>query len=228
MHRRRSIPDIPLLAALASLLPAAVAEAREDPSELCLQAATNAAELTGVPFAVLQAIATVETGRQGRPWPWTVNFGGDGRWYDSAAEAEEDATEALGQGATNVDLGCFQLNYRWHAEGFASVADMLDPAQNATYAAEYLAQHYAQTGDWALAAAAYHSATPEYASAYRAKFERAYADLDATSPVTHGAEPDLHARENRFPLLVAGSGGSRGSLVPASSGGIRLIGAPGT
>jgi hypothetical protein len=214
-----------LSATFATLLYSA-AQAREELSDLCLQAASNAAERTGVPYDVLRAISTVETGRKGLPWPWAVNFGGDGRWYDTAADAEVGVTEALGQGATNIDLGCFQLNYRWHSAGFASVADMLDPMQNATYAAEFLAEHFAQTGDWALAAAAYHSGTPEYAAAYQAKFEAVYARLTTGEPLPLQADPTLPERENRFPLLVAGGAGAHGSLVPANSGGIRLIGAP--
>lgn len=211
-------------AAVAFWLSPAVVLGRDDPADLCLQAASDAANRTGVPFAVLRAISTVETGRHGRPWPWTVNFGGDGRWFDTASEAATEAEAALEQGATNVDLGCFQLNYRWHAQNFASVADMLDPAQNAIYAAEYLANHFARTGDWALAAAAYHSATPEFAAAYQAKFEAALGDGGGdTAPA---APAGLVDRENRFPLLVAGAAGTRGSLVPASPGGLRLIGAP--
>jgi len=223
---RRRILMTPLTAALALLLTAVLAQGRGDPSDLCLQAASDAAERTGVPFSVLHAVSMVETGRGGRPWPWTVNFGGDGRWFDSAGEAEAEAAAALRQGATNVDLGCFQLNYRWHAEGFASVSDMLDPAQNALYAAEYLSDHFAQTGDWALAAAAYHSATPEFATAYQARFEAAYAQLEAGVPQADDSGPGPSERANRFPLLVAGSTGSGGSLVPASPGGVRLIGAP--
>lgn len=210
-------------ALLAALLPAATAQSREDPSNLCLRAASDAAELTGVPYDVLLAISKVETGRGDRPWPWTVNFGGDGKWFDTAAEAEAGVTAALDQGATNVDLGCFQLNYRWHSDGFASVADMLDPDRNATYAAKFLARQYDQTGDWATAAAAYHSGTPEYAEIYKAKFEAVYAGLD--DPVSEAA-PVAEKRDNRFPLLVSGSAGSRGSLVPNGLGGIRLIGSP--
>lgn len=209
---------------LATLMTTPV-QSREDPSKLCLQAASDAAARTGVPYDVLLAISKVETGRDDRPWPWTVNFGGDGKWYDSAAEAEAGVNEALNQGATNVDLGCFQLNYRWHAQGFASVADMLDPDRNAVYAANFLAEQFARTGDWALAAAAYHSATPEYAEIYKAKFEAAYSgqgDPDLTPP----PEPQDISRTNRFPLLMAGGAGSNGSLVPTGSGGLRLIGGP--
>lgn len=210
---------------IAALLLTSTAQAREDASNLCLEAASDAAERTGVPYDVLLAISKVETGRNERPWPWTVNFGGDGHWYDTAAEAEASVTEALDQGATNVDLGCFQLNYRWHSEGFGSVAEMLDPDRNAIYAANFLAEHYARTGDWAAAAAAYHSATPEYAEIYQAKFEAAYAGLGGAEPAD-AAPPVAAERTNSFPLLMAGTTGRNGSLVPTGSRGHRLIGAP--
>jgi hypothetical protein len=197
--------------------------ARGDLSALCREAAAGAAEETGVPYDVLLAIATVETGKDGQPWPWTVNFGGDGHWFDSADEAASRVDAALRDGATNIDLGCFQLNYRWHASGFTSVSDMLDPTRNATYAAKFLARQYAETGDWALAAAAYHSGTPEYARAYQSKFEATYTRL-AGDPVP--ATPQVAERQNRFPLLVAGSSGLNGSLFPSASGGRPLIGEP--
>lgn len=211
--------------ALLCLFFATGAPAWQDPTGLCLDAASLAAARTGVPYDVLLAITKVETGRNDRPWPWTVNFGGEGHWFDSAAEAEARVAEAVEQGATNLDLGCFQLNYRWHADRFASVAAMLDPEQNAIYAAEFLESQFAQTGDWALAAAAYHSSTPEFATAYKAKFEAAYAGLDGNAPDMPSPLP-ADDRKNRFPLLVAGASGTRGSLVPAGPGGTRLIGAP--
>lgn len=198
-----------------------------DPAGLCRDAAAEASAATGVPFQVLMAVATVETGRNDRPWPWTVNFGGDGHWFDTAAEAEASVDAALREGATNIDLGCFQLNYRWHAEAFSSIDDMLDPTRNATYAAEYLARQYDSTGDWALAAAAYHSGTPEYARVYQSKFEATYARLatgaapDVTEPTTVAAP-----RANGFPLLVAGTGGLNGSLFSPVSGRKPLIGGP--
>lgn len=222
MPRSPAVPTIAIHALLCTLLLSPELPARDDPAGLCLSAAAKAADRTGVPYDVLIAVSTVETGRNNRPWPWTVNFGGDGHWFDSAEEAEVSVAEAVDRGVTNVDLGCFQLNYRWHAEGFASISDMLDPEQNATYAAEYLASHFAETGDWALAAAAYHSATPEYATTYQSKFEAVYADLGSGDLEDRPQVP----RTNGFPLLVVGSSGTRGSLVPAGPGGIRLIGEP--
>ncbi|MCX7286966.1 MAG: transglycosylase SLT domain-containing protein [Rhodobacterales bacterium] len=210
--------------ALALAAATTLAHSGDDPSALCLQAARAAADRTGVPYEVLLAVSLVETGRDRRPWPWTVNLGGEGHWLDSAPEAEALVAAALDQGATNIDIGCFQLNYRWHAEAFSSVADMLDPGQNASYAAEYLASHFATTGDWALAAAAYHSATPEHADRYRTQFETTFAGL-TDGELPPGSEI-AETRVNTFPLLVVGAAGTRGSLVPATSGGRRLIGGP--
>jgi Transglycosylase SLT domain len=209
---------------LALLAVTSMAQSADDPSALCLLAAQAAADRTGVPYEVLLAVSLVETGRDRRPWPWTVNLGGEGHWLDSAPQAEALVAEALDLGATNIDIGCFQLNYRWHAEAFSSLADMLDPDKNAGYAADYLATHFARTGDWALAAAAYHSATPEHADRYRQQFETAFAGLtDGELPAGHETAA---SRVNGFPLLVVGEAGVWGSLVPATSGGRRLIGGP--
>lgn len=216
-------PTLRILLAASCLNAPHPGYSRGDPPGLCLDAAAQAAAETGVPYDVLVAIATVETGRNDQPWPWTVNFAGKGHWYDSADAAADGVDRALREGATNIDLGCFQLNYRWHASAFGSVEDMLDPARNARYAAEYLSQHFADTGDWALAAAAYHSATPEYAKIYQGKFEATYQRL-ATG--TTKVEARREERENRFPLLVAGATGLNGSLFSPPSGGRPLIGGP--
>jgi Transglycosylase SLT domain len=214
------------LAMAGTVLSPAPGQSRGDPAALCRDAVAEAAAKTGVPYYVLLAISTVETGRKNQPWPWTVNFGGDGHWFGSAAEAAASVDAALRDGATNIDLGCFQLNYRWHASSFGSVDDMLDPSRNATYAAEYLSRHFAKTGDWAMAAAAYHSATPEYAQSYKGKFEATYARLATGELPEPISEPPIIDRTNSFPLLVAGAGGLRGSLFSSRSGGRPLIGAP--
>lgn len=217
------------VATTASLIAFALASqqvlARTDAgqAELCLQAAADAAEETGVPFDVLLAISVVETGRDGQPWPWTVNIGGEGHWTDTAEEAKSLVETAMQSGLTNVDLGCFQLNLYWHAGAFISVADMLDPARNASYAAAFLAKKYEETGDWSLAAAAYHSATPEHADRYQTRFDATWENLADSAQDT--AIPTEFS-PNRFPFLVAGQAGSAGSLVPATPGGRRLIGGP--
>ncbi|MGL6209754.1 MAG: transglycosylase SLT domain-containing protein [Paracoccaceae bacterium] len=211
------------LLCLILLVTPSLAVGSRDPSALCDDAARLAAADSGVPVEFLLAITRVETGRGSgddlRPWPWTTNQGGDGAWHDTASEATEAARSAVDQGVSNIDIGCFQLNYRWHADGFASLVAMLDPNANAEYAARFLSRLYAETGDWPQAVAAYHSRSDEHAERYMAKFERVLAGL----PVQPTPEPALQ-RANTYPLLQAGTG-QRGSLVPLNSARTPLIGA---
>ena len=199
------------------------------PAALCDQAAQIASQETGVPLAVLQALTRAETGRGAggglEPWPWAVNQAGQGHWFDSAQEAVQFVEAQLEFGYTNLDVGCFQLNHRWHSDGFTSLTQMFQPQENALYAAQYIAEKYQETGDWVQAAGAYHSGTVEHAERYSARFEQILADLGDGLPVPDGVirlaelAADPVPRINRFPLLMAGGeAGSRGSLVPRTSG----------
>lgn len=201
---------------------------------LCDQAAKVAAAETGVPVEVLLAITRTETGRTTDgaflPWPWTVNAAGDGRWFDDPDAARAFAETQVRAGKGNFDIGCFQLNYRWHAAGFASLEAMFDPVANARYAAGFLARLKAETGSWADAAAAYHSRTPEFASRYKKRFSRILAALGDPGPRSDPAPPPptlvaaVPERPNAFPLLRGGAPGRLGSLVPGLSAGRPLIG----
>lgn len=203
--------------------------ARSDPSDLCLQAARQAASESGVPYPVLLAISQTETGRrQGgetRPWPWTVNMEGAGHWFDSRAAALSFVDRHHADGARSYDLGCFQINYRWHGQAFPNRAAMIDPVQNARYAARFLSDLYAETGDWSRAAGHYHSRTKVHADRYRTRFDRFHAaarSAPAPAPVTPTpATPPTEPgpAPNSFPLLQARGGGrAPGSLVPLGDG----------
>lgn len=119
----------------AVLLPA---EAEADP---CGVAIESAAKLTGVPVSLLRAIGEVESGVQVSDkrfsWPWAVN---DGRslFFRSREAAAAHIQTLVAAGKTNVDVGCMQVNWRWHAEALEAPAELLDPMTNALYAARYL------------------------------------------------------------------------------------------
>jgi hypothetical protein len=212
-----------------------------DLPRLCEDAAARASAASGVPVSVLRAIALTETGRTKhgsfRPWPWTVNMEGRGAWFDSYEEARDYVARHHAQGARSYDVGCFQINYRWHGQHFRSVEEMFDPDANAAYAARFLSELYAELGDWSRAAGAYHSRTPSFAGRYRERFDRIRARLlaatgetQATEVVTAAAvspppvpvttppettERPAEIRDNRFPLLLAtGAGRGLASLVP--------------
>jgi len=198
-------------------------------ASVCDLAAEHAAGETQVPVSVLRAITRTETGRSrnGRvePWPWTVNMEGKGYWFDTADAARAFVYKEFRRGARSFDVGCFQINYKWHGTAFRSIDQMFDPVENARYAARFLGDLHAESGDWSVAAGSYHSRTPGYARKYRARFDRIHARLD-DGPVlsTKGAytDPVLHrdvSGANPYPFLHgAGQRGSAGSLVPLAQG----------
>ena len=157
-----------LLAVLAAALPArARPPEAPDPSALCDAAIVKGARRGGVPVEVLLAVALTETGqhRDGRmrAWPWAINREGKGYWFKTRDEALAFGQQSLAAGRTSFDVGCVQINYRWHGHAFPSLEDMFDPEWTATYAAQFLRTLYEERGSWSEAAGAYHSLSPEQA-----------------------------------------------------------------
>lgn len=200
--------------------------ARAEGASICENAAVVASRESGVPLDVLRAISLTETGRKGAdgflPWPWTVNMEGAGKWFDDLDAAQAYVDRHFARGARSFDVGCFQINYRWHGQAFSSVEEMFEPLANARYAARFLNELHDELGDWSRAAGAYHSRTPKYARKYKARFDRIRSRLPDMQPlafaVTERQEPaspiDVIARVNRYPLLQTGQSAGVGSLVP--------------
>src|SRR5699024_3085370 len=114
---------IVLLAALAVALPAgAETAAAADPSAPCDGAIARAARRGGVPVEVLLAVALTETGQHKdgrmRAWPWAINREGEGFWFKSREEALAFGRQSLAEGRPSFDVGCVQINYRWHGHAF--------------------------------------------------------------------------------------------------------------
>lgn len=185
--------------------------------DTCARAAQLAAAQSGVPADILLAITFVETRHGGSAWPWTLNHDGQGHWFPTASEARRAASEILAAGGI-ADIGCFQINSRWHASAFSSVEQMLDPVENALYAARYLQKLHGETGDWPAAIAAYHSRDPVRGQAYLDRIAK-YLD-DPPAPARRPAGRD------RYPLLQAGDPGSTGTIVPRLAGLPPLFGGP--
>jgi hypothetical protein len=214
---------------LSSLAPQ-VSFATRQIASICDSAAIVASREIGVPLDVLRAIALTETGRKKGgeflPWPWTVNMEGAGKWFDDMQSAQTYVDNHFDRGARSFDVGCFQINYRWHGQAFSSIEEMFDPISNARYAARFLRDLHGEFGDWSAAAGAYHSRTPKFANKYKARFDRIRANLKKTEdnpqvnlvahPVTQNApeRTPAYLRTNNFPLLQPGANPSPSSLVP--------------
>ena len=124
---------------------------------------------------MLLAIGRVEAGRADpltgavAPWPWTINAEGQGRFFETKAEAVAAVADLQARGVQVIDVGCLQVNLFHHPEAFASLEAAFDPLTNARYAGLFLKRLQAGGRDWDQAAANYHSSTAERAEAYRLK-----------------------------------------------------------
>ena len=203
-------------ASLAALLlsgqPSALALTSSGGVNRCDAAADSAAKATGTPLDVLMAIARVESGRTVAgvlaPWPWAINQAGAGSFFDSAGDAVSYVSQALANGQRNIDVGCFQINVRWHGAEFPSLEAMFDPNANALYAARFLLRLHKEFGTWEGAIGAYHSRQSGAATAYLSKVASVMA-RPAPPPVVVQAT----VRNNGYPLLQPGKPVGHGSLV---------------
>ncbi|WP_415405004.1 transglycosylase SLT domain-containing protein [Tateyamaria sp. SN3-11] len=204
--------------ALAITFLVSLTSASATPDQVCDSAALAASEETKVPLDVLRTITRTETGllRLGRlqPWPWTVNIEGEGHWFQTEAEAQAFVFEHFKRGIRSFDIGCFQINYRWHSQAFRSIEEMFDPAANAVYAARFLSKLHAEFGAWTSAAGAYHSRTPKYARTYKTRFAEVHAGLP---PMHVGARTATTQQTNVLSVFHRlHTSKQRGSLVPLS------------
>ncbi len=117
----------------------------------------HAADRYGIPAGILYAVGLTETGNKGSLQPNALNIEGKAVFPRSRAEALADFAAARQQGKTLIDVGCMQVNHRYHGSAFRSVSDMLDPHRNVDYAARFLASLHARHETWSMAVARYHA-----------------------------------------------------------------------
>jgi hypothetical protein len=226
------LPILLLLAASAAAargLPAATIPA---PSALCRAAILSAERSTHVPDRLLDAIAMVESGRRdpvsgaAYPWPWTINVEGQGHFYDTKAEVIAAVKAFQAQGARSIDVGCMQVSLLYHPDAFSSLEQAFDPVVNAAYGARFLVQLFAQTNAWPLAAAGYHSLTPDIGADYAKKVLAAWGVPQlpvGTQAITNGPPVSPLAPQPS----PGGSPARVAVLLPNGSGAPRVLPMPG-
>ena len=214
---------------------------------VCLAEARRAEDQHGIPRGLLQSITRVEAGRKTvtgeyMPWPWTLNDQGKGLFFDTKQAAVDYLQAAVSAGDHSVDAGCMQVNTKWHIDGFFELADMLDPVQNADYAASFLLDLHAAHQSWDGAVKHYHSSDPAKHVQYHARvlgeletYLAAHnALLEAADPVVDGADSPLavnaasltaepeygsaeYAPDHAAPILSGEPSTVSAAVVPASA-----------
>ncbi|MNC02756.1 hypothetical protein D3C75_501380 [compost metagenome] len=179
-----------LILALA-LISVAVAQADALPPPAYQLAAARA----GIPASVLFAIALQESGTPLRghlmPWPWTLNVAGTPQRFASRDEAcAALRLELTRRDPKRIDVGLGQTNLGYHPDRYPNACDALDPRANLAVTAELLREHYADTGDWVVAAGRYHRpAGGVPAARYRTQFSRHWQRIQAVASVRGGLQP---------------------------------------
>ncbi len=139
---------------ISSLLPGL---ALAEPKVSCEGQIAAAAKRYDVPLAVFYAVGLVETGGRNGLQPYSLNIEGRSSVNASLADGLQAFEAARRQGARLIDVGCMQINYRWHGDQFPSVAAMFDPVHNVDYAARFLRDLRSREGSWTLAVARYNA-----------------------------------------------------------------------
>ncbi len=130
----------------------------------------------GVRSTIFYALALAESGtvvdatRSIRPWPWTLNISGQGRFYATRQAAADALASLLASGQQSVDIGLMQVNWRYHKQRLGSPQLALDPYRNLRVAAEILQGCFRSREGWWEAVGCYHAPnTPQRAARYRAR-----------------------------------------------------------
>ncbi len=187
-----------VFATLLGLLAAAPATARTT-ATLCADAIDGAENRERwLPDGLLYAIALTESAyrpdgfRTVVPWPWTINSPKGSFYLESRREAVAKVEELQAMGVRNIDVGCMQINLRYHPDAFRSLDDAFHPASNVGYAVRFLGDLERDTPTLFDAVGRYHSGTPWRSRAYARKvFARWGKDGDIAPPSKHGlGRPD--------------------------------------
>ncbi|MFT5487943.1 MAG: hypothetical protein ACI9JL_000692 [Paracoccaceae bacterium] len=147
-------------------------------STICRQAISQTERALRLPIGIMQAISLAESGRWDKSsrshfaWPWTVMAHGKGRFYPTKAAAIAAVRQLQADGLKNIDVGCMQVNLKYHPKAFGSLEDAFDPALNARYAAGLFAKLRKANKSILRAVAHYHSTTRHRNRPYTKKVVR--------------------------------------------------------
>jgi len=161
--------------------------------DICSQAIDRVESSRKMPGELMTAISHVESGRWDAreealyAWPWTVTNGPDGQYFPSKSAAIAHVKKLQAKGIRNIDVGCMQINLRYHPDAFEDLDSALDPETNAAYAAKLLGRLFQAHKSWAEAIKHYHSANAQFNRPYHDKVVRQWNGARRIAAVEHRA-----------------------------------------
>ena len=134
-------------------------------------------DLTDIPKNLLLSIGKSESGRILKNnkhviWPWTVNHAGKSLFFDTKKQMQKYVLKHVEGNDHNLDVGCMQINLKWHKNNFKKITDMFAIEPNVSYAASFLLQLKNKHGSWDKAIKHYHSSDPNKNKPYLIKVKQ--------------------------------------------------------
>jgi len=142
------------------------------PEMQCLRYLQSYERSLNIPQGLLTAISLAESGRSVGTgelvaWPWTINVNGNGQYFESKEEAVAVTRKLLDEGQRSIDVGCMQVNLRYHPNAFKTIEEAFEPGTNVAYGAKFLSSLREIQGTWPKAVERYHSAEDGRREQYR-------------------------------------------------------------
>lgn len=110
-----------------------------------------------IPRGLLMAIALTESGTGGSPSPYAMNIAGRSHFARSGQEMANIISANWSRGVRSIDVGCMQINLKYHGGKFPRLTDLLNSTTNVEYGASYLIRLATASGSWKDAVMSYHN-----------------------------------------------------------------------
>ena len=155
-----------------------------DKLKLCENTIESVELQTDIPKGLLLGIGKAEAIRKINNkyiiWPWTINHAGKSLFFDNKEQMKNYVFKNLKRKDFNIDVGCMQINIKWHKNNFKKISDMFEVNPNISYAASFLKQLKNKHGSWDKAIKHYHSSDPKKNNPYLIKVKNFWKKAENT------------------------------------------------
>ena len=155
-----------------------------DKLKLCENTIESVELQTDIPKGLLLGIGKAEAIRKINNkyiiWPWTINHAGKSLFFENKEQMKNYVFKNLKRNDFNIDVGCMQINIKWHKNNFKKISDMFEVNPNISYAASFLKQLKNKHGSWDKAIKHYHSSDPKKNNPYLIKVKSFWKKVENT------------------------------------------------
>ena len=152
--------------------------------KLCENTIESVELQTDIPKGLLLGIGKAEAIRKINNkyiiWPWTINHAGKSLFFDNKEQMKNYVFKNLKRKDFNIDVGCMQINIKWHKKNFKKISDMFEVNPNISYAASFIKQLKNKHGSWDKAIKHYHSSDPKKNNPYLIKVKSFWKKVENT------------------------------------------------